>query len=207
MSSAAARAALPRPVARTAARPAARPTGRLPVRPGGAARPSAPGRSGTSRRPPTLRVLPTPRRRLARAPFVGVVVALLAAGLLGLLTLNTVLAQGSFRLHALQVEAKQLGDREQVVRAEVDALQAPGALGARAQAMGMVPGGPPVFLRLPDGVVLGNAAPAPPAPAEAAAPGRTGGEARTDGVGDRPNAPNAPNAPAASTAATAPAAR
>ena len=102
---------------------------------------------------------------MARAPFVAAVLAILAVGLIGLLGLNTALAQDSFRLHRLQVSNKDLADREQVLRAEVDRLQAPAALAALAQAQGMVPGGPPVFLRLPDGVVLGEPVPAAAAPA------------------------------------------
>jgi len=102
---------------------------------------------------------------VARAPFVAAVLAILAVGLIGLLGLNTALAQDSFRLHRLQVSNKDLADREQVLRAEVDRLQAPAALAALAQAQGMVPGGPPVFLRLPDGVVLGEPVPAAAAPA------------------------------------------
>jgi len=165
VSGATARTGLPRPVAR----PVARPAGQRAARPRAAgARPGttrsvAGGRGPT---PPTLQVVPGLRPRIARGPFVGMVVAVLAAGLLSLLGLNTGLAQGSFRQHALQVQAKQLADREQDLQHQVDALQAPAALAAAAQAQGMVPAGPPAFLRLPDGTVLGQATPAtaPPAP-------------------------------------------
>jgi len=116
--------------------------------------------------------VPQERSRVARGPFLVAVIAVLAAGLLGLLGLNTALAQDSFHLHELQLSNKQLADREQVLQHEVDGLQAPAALAAQALAQGMLPGGPPVFLRLPDGTVLGQPVPAtaPPAPVAAPAP-------------------------------------
>jgi hypothetical protein len=98
-----------------------------------------------------------------------VVVALLVTGLLGLLLLNTVLAQDSFRLHSLQAQGKDLTLREQTLQRSVDDLSAPNALARRAAALGMVPGGAPVFLRLPDGAVLGTPGKAPKAAPKAAA--------------------------------------
>ncbi len=123
------------------------------------ARPAT-GRAAAPTRRPALSLVPSRRPRLAvgalaRTPFVTLVVALLAAGLLGLLALNTLLAQDAFRLHTLKLDARELEDREQVLEREVEALQAPAALAARATELGMVPAGPPAFLRLPDGKVLG----------------------------------------------------
>ena len=106
-----------------------------------------------------------------RAPFAAAVVALMVVGLIGLLVLNTVLAKDAFKLHALQVEGRVLADTEQVLTREVEALRAPAALAATAAALGMVQAGPPAFLRLPDGTVLGSALPAqPPLPPESEAP-------------------------------------
>jgi len=125
-------------------------------------------------RPRALRLVPQRRSNAGRAPFAVVVVVLLVGGLLGLLMLNTMVAQGAFRLHDLTVQGKVLDDREEVLSRQVQTLQAPTSLSQRATAFGMVPGGPPVFLRLSDGAVLGTpgapaaAAPAPPAPAPAA---------------------------------------
>ena len=121
-----------------------------------------------------LRLVTQRRSQAARAPFVLVVVALLLTGLLGLLVLNTVLAQDAFRLHKLQVDARTLADREQALQRQVSDLQSPHALAARATSLGMVPGGSPTFLRLSDGKILGRAEPAavavrPPAPAAPAA--------------------------------------
>ena len=133
--------------------------------------PAAPG----ALRAASLRLVPQRRSSAAKAPFVVAVVVLLVGGLLGLLLLNTVVAQDAFRLHDLQKQGRVLGDREQALAKQVQALQAPGSISDRAIALGMVPGGVPVFLRLPDGAVLG-AATAPgsaPAPVRPAAPAAT----------------------------------
>jgi hypothetical protein len=106
-----------------------------------------------------LRLVPQRRSSAARAPFVAVVVALLGTGLLGLLLLNTLVAQGSFALHDLSTKGRALQQQEQELARQVQALQAPGVLAARATALGMVPGSSPAFLRLPDGKVLGVAVP------------------------------------------------
>jgi hypothetical protein len=124
------------------------------------------------RRAAPLRLVPKRRSSAARTPFVVVVVALLITGLLGLLLLNMIVAQGSFQLHALNKQGKALDQREQALSNRVQALQAPGVLAQRATALGMVPGGPPAFLQLPSGKVLGlpTAGVALPKPAPTIAP-------------------------------------
>ena len=119
-----------------------------------------------------LRLVATRRSSARRAPFIAVVVVILALGLLGLLLLNTVLAQDAFTLHALQVQGRALADQEQALQRDVERLQSPQSLAARATAMGMVPGGTRAFLRLSDGKVLGVALPgeAPPPPVVRVAP-------------------------------------
>lgn len=119
-------------------------------------------RARRPRRPPLALVpaRPAPRGAVRRSPFVGVVVSLLAAGLLGLLVLNTALAQDAFRLHTLKQESRALEDREEALRREVEAGRSPQELASRAAELGMVPAGPPAFLRLSDGTVLGSATPA-----------------------------------------------
>lgn len=130
------------------------------------------------RRRPTLTLVQVGVTAAPRAPFIAVVVSLLVAGLLGLLVLNTVLAKDAFRLHTLQIEARQLADTEQVLIREVEALRSSSALAAKATEMGMVQGGPPTFLQLTDGVVLGAAEPAVDPELEAApAPAATEPEA------------------------------
>jgi hypothetical protein len=144
-----------------------------------AARATKPAARGAARaatpRTGYLRLVTARRSSAARAPFVATVVVILAAGLLGLLLLNTVLAQDAFRLHALQIQGRVLADHEQTLQREVERLQSPQSLAARAGRLDMVPGGPPAFLRLSDGKVLGTALPgqaplvlAPPKPPAAA---------------------------------------
>ena len=114
------------------------------------------------RRRALLTVVPVGEPTAPRAPFVAAVVALLVTGLIGLLVLNTFLGKDAFALHALQVEGRKLADQEQFLTREVEALRAPAALAEKAAALGMVQAGPPAFLRLPGGEVLGA-----PTPAEA----------------------------------------
>ncbi|MEW2416196.1 hypothetical protein AB0953_21075 [Streptomyces sp. NPDC046866] len=113
----------------------------------------------------------------ARTPFVLLVVALLAGGLISLLLLNSALNQGSFQLARLKKETTALTDEEQALQRDVDAYSQPDALQRRAQELGMVPGGSPVFIG-PDGQVSGSAvaaeapvaAPSPSPSASASAP-------------------------------------
>jgi hypothetical protein len=97
-------------------------------------------------------------------PFVVVIVAILTVGLVGLLLLNTALAQGSFRMHDLQRQTAALQDREQQLQVDVDAANNPARLAVAAHHLGLVPAKDPGFLRLSDGRVLGapQAATAPP---------------------------------------------
>ncbi|MEV7174220.1 hypothetical protein AB0O18_31550 [Streptomyces sp. NPDC093224] len=134
-------------------------------------------------------------------PFVLLVVALLAGGLISLLLLNSALNEGSFQLSRLKKETTALTDEEQALQRDVDAYSAPDALQRRAHELGLVPGGSPVFLG-PDGSVSGSAAPAqapaPPSPTLTPAP-----PAAQAGPG-RPT-PTAPTAPAATAPEEAPA--
>ncbi|MFD5509817.1 hypothetical protein [Streptomyces sp. NPDC059761] len=113
-----------------------------------------------------------PSGQAARMPFVLLVVALLAGGLISLLLLNSALNQGSFQLSRLKKETTALTDEEQALQRDVDGYSAPDALQRRAHELGLVPGGSPVFIG-PDGKVTGTAAPAetPPPPSPAAAAG------------------------------------
>ena len=154
-------AAAARTATRTSTRTAtARAVGRPAPRP--AVRPAVPARA--------LTLVPRRRARAPRAPFLAVVVGLLVLGLLGLLALNTVLAQDSFRAHELAGQNRDLVAREQALLQEVEARTAPGALAAAATAQGMVPGGPPQFLDLRLGDVLTAPTTAPVPPPDAVVP-------------------------------------
>ncbi|MEU8226456.1 hypothetical protein [Kribbella sp. NPDC048915] len=104
---------------------------------------------------PRLRVVYGAPFRPPRMPFVIFVVSLLAAGLVGLLLLNTELQSGTFRITALSSQADQLRDQQEQLEKQVRTLESPQHLSDRALRMGMVPNPNPVFLRLSDGRVLG----------------------------------------------------
>jgi hypothetical protein len=89
---------------------------------------------------------------------------LLAAGLIGLLLLNTTLAEGSFTLHTLQSTSDQLADTEDALTQSLAASKSPANLAAKATTMGMLPAQSAAFLRLSDGAVIGVAQPAQPGP-------------------------------------------
>ncbi|KOU13877.1 hypothetical protein ADK52_37450 [Streptomyces sp. WM6372] len=130
----------------------------------------------------------------ARMPFVLLVVALLAGGLISLLLLNSALNQGSFQLSRLKKETTALTDEEQALQRDVDGYSAPDALQRRAHELGLVPGGSPVFIG-PDGKVAGTAAPAepPPPPSTQPSPAAAAGSAPA-------GAPGAPQSAAPGTA-------
>lgn len=110
---------------------------------------------------PALRVVAPPRaERASRGVFVLIVIALLAAGFLMNLLINTSMAQGAFRIGDLQQEATRLTEAQAVLREQVAALSAPTLLETKARALGMVPTDSPVFLSVPDGRVIGQPAPA-----------------------------------------------
>jgi hypothetical protein len=135
---------------------------RLPTAPSSTTLPSTRG---------LLRLVPQRRSSAAKTPFALVLVVLLVGGLLGLLLLNTLVAQGSFRLSRLASDSRALQQQEQQLASQVQQLQAPAGLAERAEKLGMVPGGAPAFLRLADGKVLGQATKGKrPAPAVVATP-------------------------------------
>jgi hypothetical protein len=133
-----------------------------------------------------LGIVPPAPRRAARGPFIAVLAAVLGLGLLVILALNTVLAQGSFAAFDLRAENARLADQEQVLLRQVAAAESPEQLERAARSLGMVPAANPVFLRLSDGKVLGvpvpAAAPAPPRPA----PKPAAAEPATRTAGDKP---------------------
>lgn len=125
-----------------------------------------PAVEGAPRAP--LSLVPARRSAPPLAPYVTVLLLLLGGGLLGLLLLNTVVAQDAFTLYDLQRSTVGLQEKEQVLQQEVDRLQSPAHLAETARGLGMVPAPSPAFLRLPDGALLGAPRPAPPAPAPVA---------------------------------------
>ena len=111
-----------------------------------------------------LTVVP-PRRALgrtqaARTPFAVLVIAMLAAGVVGLLMFNTSMQPTSFKATALQDRVNVLTAKEQSLDLELDQLRDPQNLALSAKELGMVAPSQPAFVRLADGRVLGNPTPA-----------------------------------------------
>jgi hypothetical protein len=104
-----------------------------------------------------------------RTPFVLLVLGMLGGGLIVLLLLNSAAAADAFTQKRLRQQSQALSLREQQLSREVAASEAPGALAARAQSLGMVPAGEQGFIVLqPDGSarIAGSPVPAtsPPPP-------------------------------------------
>ena len=156
----------------------------------------------------TLRVVPPARSRAARAPFIALVLALLGGGLVTLLLINTALSQGAFAVQKLQRTNIALTEAQQQLNKDLADADQPQALASKAVALGMVPGGAPAFLRLPDGKVLGApkvAVPLPvPAPTTTAA--ASVAPSASPGATTTPAAPGTPGAAVTSAEAVPPAA-
>jgi len=93
------------------------------------------------------------------------VLGLLSSILVALLLLNTALAENSFQLQDIRQTARDLTVREQTLSSELAAAESPIGLEARAKELGMVAASSPIFLRLADGKILGEAEPAQVPPA------------------------------------------
>ncbi len=108
---------------------------------------------------------------LASWRFAVIVGALLAAGMVALLTVNTSLAAGSITLSRLESELARKTEQQQSLEVAVESLASPFALQQAAAALGMVPSTTPAFLDPATGRLSGalepaaaQAAPSPPAP-------------------------------------------
>ncbi|MCH9841335.1 MAG: hypothetical protein WAO33_01290 [Candidatus Nanopelagicales bacterium] len=106
-------------------------------------------------------VAPLRVRKASRGVFVIVLASLLGIGLLGMLLINTTLAQGAFTLSELKTTQAELSRTEATLTESVAALTAPIVLEQKARDLGMVPSTTPAFIEIPSGKVMGKAKPAP----------------------------------------------
>lgn len=128
----------------------------VPVR--APSRVGVPLRNAPTRSP--LRVVPAPALERGRAPFVLLCMVVLLGALLGTLLLNTAMAQGEYRRHALQTELALSAQAQQRMLTELELLAAPEHLTRAAAELGMVQASRVGYLRLADGVVLVDPGPA-----------------------------------------------
>jgi hypothetical protein len=115
-----------------------------------------PPAGGGSRRDRRVQRQRAPRHRLLLA-----CTAVLALGLIGVLLLNTIISQGAFRQHELEIDLILTAEEEEALARAVQQAEAPIEVERKARALGMVPAAAPVFLRLSDGAILGEPVPAP----------------------------------------------
>jgi len=107
-------------------------------------RPAA--RTGTPTTAPARRPVRAVGRRATtapQAPFAVLVVGLLGGALVGLLLLNTALAQQAFTRSELQRENQRLDERRQGLQADIARESGPEVLHAKARSLGMRDAGRP----------------------------------------------------------------
>ena len=93
-------------------------------------------------------VSPLRPERASRGVFALLITGLLGLGLVGMLVINTQLAQGAFIVSDLTQERAKLAEQEAVLKQDVAAAAAPNALAQRARGLGMVQSQTPAFLRI-----------------------------------------------------------
>ncbi|WP_330472968.1 hypothetical protein [Terrabacter sp. C0L_2] len=106
--------------------------------------------------PTPLRVIPSSITRTGNGAFASTCIALLIAGLIALLLLNTALAQGSLALGDLQRESARLSDTAGNLQEEIDRASATGALARSAAELGMVRMNTRGYVDLAKGTVTGE---------------------------------------------------
>jgi hypothetical protein len=111
----------------------------------------------TTRRP--LHAVAEPAPRLARFPFLLIVIGIFGLGMAGLLMLNTTLQSQAFEARTLNRQAGELAYAQADLENQLDTLAAPQELARRASALGMRPNPFPAFLELPSGKVVGQPTP------------------------------------------------
>ena len=109
---------------------------------------------------PRLRVAPPAPISAPRAQFVAVVVAMVVAGVFGILLINTKTNENTFEIDRLQEQQSALNNQEQQLRREIAAYDNTGNLDAAARMLGLVKAESPAYIRLPDGKIIGVPRPA-----------------------------------------------
>ena len=106
-----------------------------------------------------LSAVPARRARMARMPFLIILVAVFGMGMAGLLLLNTTLQNQAFQSRGLNRQATELAYAQGELESRIDQRGAPQELARRASSLGMRANPEPAFLVAPTGKVLGDAKP------------------------------------------------
>jgi cell division protein FtsB len=125
---------------------------------------------------PRLRVAPPTPISAPRAPFIAVVIALVVAGVLGILLINTKTNENTFRISKLQDQKAALDNQQQQLENQIAGYRSPGNLDAAARRLGLVKADSPAYIRLPDGKIIGVPKPGTGQPAITAQDGAAAGK-------------------------------
>lgn len=123
----------------------------LDSRPGGSA--GKDGRKSDQRR---LRTVPPLPARMARVPFITVLIAVFGVGMVGLLMVNTSLQNQAFESRSLNRQAAQLVYAEAELQSQLNKVRTPDQIATKASAQGMRANPHPAFLVVPSGKVIGE---------------------------------------------------
>jgi hypothetical protein len=104
---------------------------------------------------PRLRLAPPIPVKVPRTPFVVFVVLVVIAGVLGILVLNNKINENAFTLDALHKSQHELDLKQQQLEQYIAERETPGSLAAAAAKLGLADPGPPAFILLPDGKIIG----------------------------------------------------
>ena len=105
--------------------------------------------------PPRLQVAPPAPITAPRAPFVAVIIAIVVAGLIGILLINTKTNENAFEISKLQDQKTALDNQQQDLENQIAGYESTGNLDAAARRLGLVKADTPAYIRLPDGLVIG----------------------------------------------------
>jgi hypothetical protein len=103
-----------------------------------------------------LRTVPPLPGRMARVPFITVLIAIFGIGMVGLLMVNTSLQNQAFESRSLNRQAAQLIYAEAELQSQLNQVRAPDQIAAKASALGMRANPRPAFLVVPSGKVIGE---------------------------------------------------
>ncbi|UJH71346.1 septum formation initiator family protein [Ornithinimicrobium sp. INDO-MA30-4] len=117
-----------------------------------------PTRATTTAKRPALRVVDAAPKSGLHIGMGAIIALMIVTSFIAALLLNTLRAEGSFDLSALQSENARLHATQVSLEAEVSQLQSPATLAERAEDLGMVSSPSTAVLRLSDSAVVGVAA-------------------------------------------------
>ena len=96
------------------------------------------------------------RRARPRLGYSLIIIAGLFAVLASQLLLSIALADGAYQISALQAQQKELSRAQQSITEELNVLESPQNLAARAESLGLVSNNSAVYLNLANGAVMGS---------------------------------------------------